>query len=595
MSNERTTYVEERLASLRSLKEEHNLQTKAEQWKKKANIKEVNTPSENDFRTQVWVTVKMQKDAQLLSAQPEWSFIPLSEKGRKHRKLAKYAWNYHWLIANTDSVISEAIQQSTTYWTWVVFEWIKHIWKKQKTPSYIYNEDWKVIDIEYKEEEILDYSWIWSEVIPFQNFFINWTSFNDATEAIVVRYFDKDWYISEKTADLSFDQSAVKKIKTWTSMTSAVDWTVWNSIDSTSTENTVVEIEYWNVARDEYIIQANWEVIKDSPIPYTHKKLPFSLYIDNKWDGKIWGIWEFELLEQEERFKNELRTLLVRGIKSSIWVILKNSDSEIEEDEIEYGIWEVYNTADVNWLKQFAPTVPIWAISQAEDKVDNDIIAKTWVDHKSQQLSSSETATKTEGKAKSWQKRINKNIKDNAYNFYRRLAELRMANIQFIHSTWNMEIPIEGGSIDSKWVFTSDEGWYGSAILTGEMLEGSITVMPIVETMLWDSKERAKQNSLSAVQILQKLQDKDGSKPVSALQLARLIADAFDMDFERLTEQTQTAKDPKTILEQAKLQRQWTKWTSADPNFVPPAQRNGQWWWGWGAMLSWQANLPSAE
>ena len=593
MTERKNTYIQERLAWLRTLKEEHSLQSKASEWKTKANMKEVSSPDENDFRTQISVTVKMKKDSELLSAQPEWTFIPLSEEGRKNRKMAKYAWDYHWLISNTDSVISEAIQESTTYWSGVVYEWIKHIWKTVKTPSYVYDDEdkTKIVDIEYKEEEVLDYSWIWSEVIPFQNFFINGSSFRDATEAVVVRYFDKNWYLNEKESDLSFDQKALAKISKGTAMSYVVDWTVGNKIDSTSTENTIMEIEYWNIAKDEYIIEANWETIKNSPIPYKHKKLPFSLYIDNNATDRIWGIGEFELLEQEERYKNELRTLLVRGIKSSIGLILKNSDAEIEEDELSFGIWEVYNTADVSWIKQFAPNVPIAEISNAEGKVDNDIIAKTGVDIKSQQLSPWETATKTDWKNKSWQKRINKNIKDNAFNFYRRLAELRISNIQFLHSAWNIEIPIEWGSIDNNWVFIWEEGWYGSANLTGDMLRGSISVMPVVETMLWDSKERAKQNALSAVQVLQKLKEQDWSSPVSATQMAKMIADAFSLDFEKLTEQSQTTKNPKTMLEQAKLQRQWTKWTSADPSFVPPAQRNGQWGGGW--MLSWVANLAS--
>jgi hypothetical protein len=83
-------------------------------------------------------------------------------------------------------------------------------------------------------------------------------------------------------------------------------------------DNTVIELEYWNVAKDEYIVEANGIEVKNTPNPYPHKMLPFSLYLDNKADDRIWGIGEFELLEQEERYKNKMRTLLVRGVQSAI-------------------------------------------------------------------------------------------------------------------------------------------------------------------------------------------------------------------------------------------------------------------------------------
>ena len=74
------TYVQQRLINLVALKDEHLLQLRASEWADKANMKEINRPSDNDFRTQISATVKMQKDAELLSAQPEWTFIPLDDK-----------------------------------------------------------------------------------------------------------------------------------------------------------------------------------------------------------------------------------------------------------------------------------------------------------------------------------------------------------------------------------------------------------------------------------------------------------------------------------------------------------------------------------
>ena len=577
MTKDTKTYVQSRLRNLVALKDLHLLQKNSETWKDKANMKEATTPESNDFRTQVSATVKMKKDADLLSAQPEWTFIWMDEQGRTNRRIAKHAWNYHWLISNTDKTISNAIQSSTTYWTWVVFDWIKHIRQKFKVPFYTKDEDDRVTGIDFKEEEKLKYSGIWTERIPFQNFFINGTDIDNSTEACVVRYYDKDEYIGEKLEDWSFNKDALNKVKSTTWQFLPVDNTVGDSYEETSIDNTVMELEYWNSAKDEYIVEANWIEVKNSPNPYPHKMLPFSLYLDNKADDRIWWIGEFELLEQEERYKNELRTLLVRWVKSAIWVILKDRNAELEEDELEFGIGEVYETDDVNAIKQFAPNVPISAISEAETKVDNDIIAKSWIDYKSQFLSPGETATKTAGKDKSAKKRVNKNIKDNAYDFFRRLAEIRVANIQFLHSIWNKEIPIEGWSINAEWVFSSDEGWYGSAVLNKDLLRGTFLVLPVVESMLGNNKERRREEAVRYAQIVGNMAEQDWTRPVKATQLVKLITDEFDYDFEKITEQSETGKSAKNILWDFKRQSEWTKWTEADPSFIPPEQRAQQW------------------
>ena len=60
------TKIEQKLLNLKSLKDTYNLSALGEQWKKKANMKEINTPiDENDFRTQLSSTIKRQKDAEL--------------------------------------------------------------------------------------------------------------------------------------------------------------------------------------------------------------------------------------------------------------------------------------------------------------------------------------------------------------------------------------------------------------------------------------------------------------------------------------------------------------------------------------------------
>jgi hypothetical protein len=116
---EKTTkhIVEDRLIALKSLKDnEYNLTSRALDWKKKANAKEVTNPKdENDYRTQVSATVKRQKDAELSANMPEFNFIPLSDSAERNRKIFKETWKYWWLKTNTDKKISQVIRQATTY------------------------------------------------------------------------------------------------------------------------------------------------------------------------------------------------------------------------------------------------------------------------------------------------------------------------------------------------------------------------------------------------------------------------------------------------------------------------------------------------
>lgn len=577
---DRKEYISKRFELLRTIKDEDNLYNKSAEWKRKANSKE-----KGDFKTQIWLTVKLQKDTELIAAQPEWSFIPLNDEWRVNRRMVKYAWDYHWLISSTDRVIAQVIASSTTYGTWFMYEWIRHIYKKIKTPSYR-KEDWRVV-ISFKEEEKLVYSWIYCEKIPFQNVFINWTNIENSTEAIIVRYISKDSYIAEKELDLSF--SNISKIKTSSAQVHLVDWTSRWSNENEDFSNLVVEIEYFNSAADEHIVIANWITVKDSAIPYTHKEIPLCLYIDNPSEERIYWIWEFELTELDEKYKNELRLLLVKGVKSAIGIVFKDKLAEVEADELTYWLWEVYETSDINWIKHFAPNVPIQAIAEIENRIDNDIIAKTWVDFRSLMLSPWETATKTDWKQLSTKKRVNMNIKVNAFDFYRRLAYLRMKNIQFLHTIKDIDVPVKWWSITEDWIFIWDWSEYWLWKIKWDYIKGDFLVIPIVETMLWNTKERDRQLAIQYAQLVWNMMEQDWSRPVKAWQLAKLITNLFDYDFEQLTEQWWNSKSANDILKEFDMQTNWTKWTPQDPSYIAPAQRSGV---QWVPTLSWFSSLP---
>jgi len=587
MTNKRH-FVEERLDSLKTLKEKYNLQAKAPNWKVKANMKEVNTPWPNDFRTQISLIVKMQKDAELASAIPEFSFIPENEDGRRNRKVVREAWAYWWLKTNTDKQIANVVQSATTFWTWIVYEWIKHIYKTINTPYF----DWE--ELKFKKDKVLVYSWIYTEKIPFENFFINWSEIENATEAVIISYFDKTAYIAEKELDPLYKN--LWKLKKTTKEYTTVP-TAWEDVNPSQDDTeTITELRYYNVAKDEYIIIANWEEILRTHIPYTHKELPFALFIDNKAEDRIWGIGEFEMLEQDEKYKNELRTLLIQWVKANIWFLLKDKDTTIEEDELYFWIWEVFETSDIKWIQHFTSNVNISEIAEAERKVDNDVIIKSWIDINSLQTSP-ETATKTAGKTLSGKKRINKNIKDNAYDFYRRLAYLRMKNIQFIHTIKVKEIPIKGWSIKNDWIFERDDSQsFGSAKIGENLIKGEFLVLPIIETMIWDNKQRRKDNASMYAKVAWNIVGEDGKPVIKGKPLWELLTEEWWYDFEKMSQSDQASKSWEERLDELDKMDGGisTDITNpASPEFVPPEQRSGatqQVSW-----ISWQAKLSAND
>ena len=294
--------VIERFTQLYSLKNKWWLQSKADVWEKKANLLEEANDMTNDFRTQVWYAVKKAKDAELLASLPDFTFIPLTKEARTNKKIVWKIWDYWWLMDNTDKKLNEVISQATTYWTWVLYEWIKHEYRITKVPTYVW--EWKDLTIEFKEDTKLIYSWIYSEIIPFKNFFINWTNLDNSTEFIIVRYYDLDAYVKEKELDKSFKH--IEKLKKWWGY-SPLAWTKWfeEVKDLSADQWKVVEIEYVNEANDERIILANWLEVLNTPIPYTHKKMPIVLFTDELADWRIYWLWTFEQTEKDEKYKNE--------------------------------------------------------------------------------------------------------------------------------------------------------------------------------------------------------------------------------------------------------------------------------------------------
>ena len=569
-------WVEDRLNTLHTIKNLDDLSTKARDWTEKAKSKRVRTKEKDrsDVKTDLSLIVKLTKDAELLAWFQEYEFMPLDDRARKNINLFKPIWYYRWMTARTDKVLSKVIPSSTTYWTWIMYEWLKTIKKEIQEPSY--DDDGNLV---FKTKVVDEYNWVYNEWIPFENFYIDWDDIDNANEAIWIKYWDRDEYMNSYKLS-SYSISDIPRYK---------DYTVVQDNDTQKyeqkNEDVIMEIKYYNVSKDKYIVLANGVEVYCSPIPYKHKELPFCLFYDYKVEWRIYGMWEFELLEEEEVFKDKLRSLTVDIIKAQMWTILLEDDLDIENWIIEYWTNTYTRVDNINGVKHFSPAINSNIVDIAETRLDNDVIAKTWIDIRQQYYVPWETAKKTDSKNESVRKKINLNLKINWFDFFERLARLRVSNIKLIMSNGNKKIPVKGIDITDKLVEQPLNGWYGFFTVKPEYVEGNFNLIPIVDSLTWENKSRARQEALAFDQIIGNIVWDDGKPVVSWKRRLELLADIYEVDYEKLTSRVASEQSPEDIMREMQNNIQWVSndtLNPSNPDYIPPEQRS------WATkMLSW--------
>lgn len=577
--------VEDRLTILRAIKNKDWLVDAQKIWRENNKARRVleRPADKSDYMTNIWFTVKTAKDAELLAGVQEYDFIPLDGAARTNVAPFKLNWNYWWLMSKTDKALSKCIPEATAFGTGVWYESLKTIKKKIKEPTR--HADWSVT---YKEKIVTDYDGIWCEYIPWENFFIDGNDIDNSNEVVWIKYWDRNEYIKEHELHPDYKNLGSIPVGKWYTV---VEGEVDNKYDQEN-ENIITEMRYYNKSNDQMIILANWVEVLNTPIPFTHKELPFCLFYDYEVLDRIWGMGEYELLAEDIEYRDALRSLSIDVIKAQMGTTM--IDETVDIDETTFELWTNTYTrvSDLNWVKFYSPNVSTNSIDNAELKVDNDIISKTGIDFKAQQLSPQETATRTEAKTESGKKKINLNLKINGYSFFERLARLRTANIQLLHSTGKKEIFVKGMDIDKNGVSSPINGWYGSFTVEPGMVKGQFNVIPITESILWISEEREKAQILEYAQVAWNIVDASGQPVVQWEKLVKAITERFGLDFDMLTSANTQQQSPEQIINELESEDRGTSIDPSDPNsanFIPPNQRS------WAKQnvptISWAAQL----
>lgn len=151
-------------------------------------------------------------------------------------------------------------------------------------------------------------------------------------------------------------------------------------------------------------------------------------------------------------------------------------------------------------------------------------------------------------------KRINLNIKYNAYHYWERLARLRMANMEF-YSDKAHTIPVKNMEVDNEGNVSYLNNSYGLFTMMPKYFAGKMALMPRIDSMVGDTSTEIKQKYMEALQLLVPMVDKDTGKPIydprSLVEAGRGIIDDI-IDLDRINEKKAVTKSAENIMKELK-------------------------------------------
>lgn len=567
-------------------------------WKFREEYAQRNTPTVNEdgytnYHMNVGFAIVNSKASDIATSTPKYDFVALDDNGKKNKRVRELFWKYVWQESRTDAAIMNIHMDALKYWIGVGEEIILNDKRKIKEP-YILN--WK---IEYKEKEIVEYSWCKLVHIPWWQVYLNWRNIENTTEAIVISYWDRDEFLLKFGNDGKFSwvtDELIPKGKYYyvgtNTNTLTVGWSSWatdRASSSIENENTVSVLTYYNKYRDEYIVLANdvWinpiKSVKDDetqeniqPIPYPHKEIPLVVYTDHVVDDDIYWLGEFDITERSRKFKDDIRSIHIEGIKAQWWIITISPDSDYDETVMKLGMRQVARV-EKDSFGFWAPNVNLQSLANLEIKADEDIVIESGVDFKSQLLWKNETARRTEWRIDASKKRINHNIKHNAYTFYERLARLRCANFEFFYKNNKTKLPVKWLEVDDKWNIEYVQNWYWLFTMKPEYFKGKIALIPIVDSLFGNTSTETKTKYLESLQLLMNMKNPDGSPTFDSKLLVeawRWIIDEV-IDIDKISWKSKDTQTPDDIMKDAGI---WTpsQVPTQEEKWVPPSQQSGR-------------------
>lgn len=590
-----TSRIHKALSTLHSLKS-HRF---TKYWKfREEYAQRSQSPLNEDWYTNyymnTWFAIVNTKIADVLTNTPKYDFVALDDDGKKYKRVRELFWKYVWAVSKTDAAILQIVLDALKYWVWFGEEVIINKKRKVKTP-YLENEV-----IKYKEEVVCEYSWSKLNYIPWSQVYVNGSNIENTTEAIVITYWDRDEFLLTFWEDPKYkgvSDAEIPKGKYYYVGTGSNVLSMTGSPSATDRGASTVEndkivsvLTYYNKYRDEYIVLANdkwinpiwtsdseWNIQESiQPIPYPHKEIPLVVYTDHMLEDDIYWLGEFDITERSRQFKDDLRSTHIEGIKAQWGIITISPDSDYDETVMKLWMRQVARVEpDSFWF--FAPSVNLNSLDHLEQKADEDIIVECGVDFKSQLLWPNETAKRTEGRIEASKKRINHNIKHNAYTFYERLARLRSANFEFWYKSRQSKLPTKGLEVSEDGNVEYVQNWYGLFTMKPQYFWGKISLIPIIDSLSGDTSSETKQKYLETLQLLINMKGGDGGPLFDQKLLVEAGRGIIDevIDLDKVLGKSKNDKTPEDIMKEAGI---WdvSQTPTTPEGGIPPSQQSGR-------------------
>lgn len=595
-----STRIHEVLARLHSLKSHRY----PKYWKFREEYAQRSTKTKNEdgyasYNINTWFAIINAKKADVITNTPKFDFVAMDDDGKKYKRVRELFWKYVWETSHTDHAIMQIIQDALQFGVGFGEETVIDKRRKVSTPT----KDSEG-NITYVDEEICEYKWSKLIHLPWSQVYLNGSNIENTTEAITITYWDRDEFLLTFWNDTRFTWVTDADIPKW-KYYYVSQWSDVLSINgspsatdraATSVENAkiVSVLTYYNKYRDEYIVLANGKWINPKngdiwqddvqsniqPIPFPHKEIPILVYTDHVIQDDIYALGEMDITEWSRQLKNDIRSLRIEWVKAQWGIITVWPDADFDETVMRLGMRQIARV-EKDSFGFFAPNVDINSLDNFDKKVDEDIIVETWTDFKAQLFWPNETAARTEWRIAAAKKRINDNIKYNAYTFYERLARLRSANFEFVYKYDVKKLPVKGVEVASDWSVEYVQNGYWLFTMKPEYFSWKIALIPVVDSLYGDTSSETKQKYLETLQLLINMKDAQWAPLFDQrvlIEAGRWIIDEV-IDLDKVLGKSNDTKSPEDIMKEAWL---W------DTSQNPADQMN----WGWGIPPAQQSGAP---
>lgn len=573
-------FIDSEYIKLYSIKAKDWFLTKLEDWVKKSQL--VRQDWER-YKTFISRSVSDQQKAELLYNNPIFDYIPLDKEARKQVYKLKETWKYRWKVDETDKKIYDVVGDSADFWSWFLYQGWKVENRTVEYPKY----DKDLQQLVFEKTLIEQYNWVYSEYIRIEDIFFDWPSIEESNIAIWRKFWNVDDYKNRHRSNSLYENidTIEKSLDLYLSWNP--DLPQFNTIDWN--KDLLVELRYYNLAEDRLIISANWTIVQNIPNPHLHKELPFVKYDNHTFRNRLVQLGNYELLTDAEEYSDKIRQQTIDVTKANIGFNIIEKDSDFDPEVYKVGVNEFIELENPESIKHFSSNIQPQGLAQLQQYWQEDIIILSWVDYRSQLIQTWETATKTSSKNASQLKRINLILKKNSFNFYNRLAKLRLADLQLVNQFSEITIPLKGWHINEKWNYIKIQDWYWLFTIKPQSLNWKFNITLQTESLLWDSTEKEKENYLNFFQVFGNLAWEDQKRIINPTRMVEIAWQKIWVDTDTLLEKEVINKSWEDIIGWLLADRNWqgSIWNPANnPNFIPPENRANDSGWvqaiGWG-------------